>query len=161
MLRYPNELIVVPSNLLEKSAIIEEKNNQNFDYTYHEDESFDLDNWINQHLPNLNSPKVWNGGRKWVFDVCPFNDSHTDKSAVLIQQSNGAIGFKCHHNSCQGNDWHKLREMLEPGCYEPKFVEYPRIDLTDFLNSFTAKVKKKENKIHLFTFAVLLTVFFK
>lgn len=112
--------------------------------TFYENQ-FNLEDWIAKHLPNLDKPKYWNGGRKWVFDICPFNDSHTDKSAVLIEQNNGAIAFTCHHNSCQGNDWHKLREMLEPGCYDKKTIEYPKIDLTNFLESFKEKKKNREN----------------
>lgn len=115
-----------------------------YNSTFYENQ-FDLDSWIAKHLPNLDKPKYWNGGRKWVFDVCPFNDTHTDKSAVLIEQNNGAICFTCHHNSCNGNDWHKLREMLEPGCYDKKSVEYPPVDLTAFLESFKAKKKNREN----------------
>ncbi|MFA7178095.1 MAG: hypothetical protein WC114_12665, partial [Smithellaceae bacterium] len=79
---------------------------------------FDLDAWIRRYCPELGAPQVWKDGRKWVFPVCPFNDKHRNHSAVLIQQSGGAISFKCHHNGCVGNDWKKLRELREPGCYD-------------------------------------------
>ena len=149
VLCYPHNLISVSLEQLEKSAKQDELTpvakvtTQLSNVSYHE--NFDIDNWINTYLPDLGSPKAWNNGRKWVFDVCPFNDSHTDKSACLIEQNNGAIAFTCHHNSCQGNDWHKLREMFEPNCYEKKTVEYPKIDLDAFLKSFNKKVENKEN----------------
>ncbi len=79
---------------------------------------FDIDAWIANHCPDLGAPQPWQGGRKWVFPVCPFNEAHTNRSAVLIQQASGAIAFRCHHNGCSGNDWRKLRELKEPGCYE-------------------------------------------
>ena len=82
--------------------------------------AFDLDDWIAKYCPDLGSPVEWKGGRKWVFPICPFNEAHTNKSAVLIQEPSGAIAFKCHHNGCAGNDWHKLRELREPGCYDQK-----------------------------------------
>ena len=53
-----------------------------------------------------------------MFKVCPFNSQHTNGSAVLIEEPSGAVGFRCHHNSCAGNDWRTLREMYEPGCYD-------------------------------------------
>ncbi len=79
---------------------------------------FDLDDWIRQYCPELGQPQDWKGGRRWVFPVCPFNPAHTNKSAVLIEQPSGAIAFRCHHNGCAGNDWPKLRELREPGCYD-------------------------------------------
>ena len=73
--------------------------------------AFDLDSWIAQYCPELGSPQPWKGGRKWIFPVCPFNEAHTNKSAVLIQEPSGAVAFKCHHNGCSGNDWRALREL--------------------------------------------------
>ena len=94
---------------------------------------FDLDAWIARYCPELGQPQVWKDGRKWVFPVCPFNDAHRNRSAVLIQQSNGAIAFRCHHNSCTGNDWRKLRELRDPGCYERKEQPLPDVDIFGIL----------------------------
>lgn len=77
--------------------------------------AFALDAWVSVHCPELGAPSPWQGGRKWLFPVCPFNDTHTDKSAVLIEQPSGAVVFRCHHNSCSGKDWFALRELREPG----------------------------------------------
>ena len=86
-------------------------------------DTFDLDTWILSHGLNVDAPVPYNGGRKWVFKVCPFNPNHTNRSAVLIEEPSGAVAFRCHHNSCAGNDWHKLREMYEPGCYDKPKVQ--------------------------------------
>lgn len=75
---------------------------------------FDLENWISQYCPEAEGPEPWKDGRRWVFPVCPFNEAHDNRSAVIIQQVNGAIGFKCHHDGCAGKDWHDLRTLLEP-----------------------------------------------
>ena len=88
------------------------------DHPHGEDRPFDADRWISEHCPDIGEPKPWNGGRKWVFKVCPFNPAHSNGSAVLIQEGSGAMAFRCHHNGCAGNNWQKLREMLEPGCYD-------------------------------------------
>jgi len=79
------------------------------------EDTFNLDEWIAKHCPDIQGPEEWHGGRKWVFPVCPFNSDHANRSAVITEQANGAIGFTCHHNSCRGNDWRKLRELLDPG----------------------------------------------
>ena len=94
---------------------------------------FDLAAWIARYCPELGVPQVWKDGRKWVFPVCPFNDAHRNRSAVLIQQSNGAIAFRCHHNSCTGNDWRKLRELRDPGCYDRKEQPLPDVDISGIL----------------------------
>ena len=94
---------------------------------------FNLDDWILRYCPELGQPQVWKDGRKWVFPVCPFNDAHRNRSAVLIQQANGAIAFRCHHNSCTGNDWFKLRELRDPGCYDRKEQPLPDVDISGIL----------------------------
>lgn len=78
------------------------------------DNGFDLSGWITRHYPQLGEPEPWNGGQRWIFPVCPFNPEHTNKSAVLLRLTSGAIAFRCHHNGCSGNDWHKLRQLSEP-----------------------------------------------
>ena len=83
-------------------------------------EPFDLAVWINRFCPDAEGPGDWNGGKKWIFPVCPFNPDHQNRSAVLTEQASGAIGFTCHHNGCKGNDWQKLRELREPGFSERK-----------------------------------------
>ena len=76
---------------------------------------FDLDQWIAERGLGVRGPEPWQGGRRWVFDVCPWNPQHTNGSAFIIQQSSGAIGAGCHHNDCSGRGWHELRDVIEPG----------------------------------------------
>lgn len=98
---------------------------------------FDLDTWIREHCPELVGKECqWKDGRKWIFDVCPFNANHTNKSAVLMQLANGAISFRCHHNGCSGHDWRALRELREPGYSEPRSIlpdPDPDVDLSGFM----------------------------
>ena len=102
-----------------------------------EGESFDLDAWIAAHCPDLGPAQPYKDGRKWIFPVCPFHSEHTNRSAALFQNAAGAIGFRCLHNSCLGNDWRKLRVMLEPGCYDHK-AEAPGVDLSGMLGGKAA-----------------------
>ena len=98
---------------------------------------FDLGDWIINYCPELLGKETsWKDGKKWVFDVCPFNSAHSDRSAVITQHSSGGISFKCHHNGCSGNDWKALRELRDPG-YETKsrVVIDPNVDLSCFMNT--------------------------
>jgi P4 family phage/plasmid primase-like protien len=75
---------------------------------------FDLEAWIAEHRLPVSSPRTWgSGGKRWVFDVCPWNSDHADKSAFIVQLPGGAIAAGCQHNSCQGKDWHALRELYD------------------------------------------------
>ena len=79
---------------------------------------FDLAAWIQEyHLDVLDSVPWSNGGKKWIFRVCPWNAEHTDRSAYIVQRADGAIAAGCHHNGCQGKDWKALRMLYEPGAY--------------------------------------------
>ena len=109
---------------------------------------FDLDSWIAQYCPELGSPQPWKGGRKWIFPVCPFNEAHTNKSAVLIQEPSGAVAFKCHHNGCSGNDWRALRELREPGCYDRREEANSDVDLSGILKP--NRIEKQEKEAPLF-----------
>ena len=110
--------------------------------------AFDLDSWITQYCPELGSPQPWKGGRKWIFPVCPFNEAHTNKSAVLIQEPSGAVAFKCHHNGCSGNDWRALRELREPGCYDRREEANSNVDLSGILKP--NRIEKQEKEAPLF-----------
>ena len=110
--------------------------------------AFDLDSWIAQYCPELGSPQPWKGGRKWIFPVCPFNEAHTNTSAVLIQEPSGAVAFKCHHNGCSGNDWRALRELREPGCYDRREEANSDVDLSGILKP--NRIEKQEKEAPLF-----------
>jgi hypothetical protein len=78
--------------------------------------SFDLAHWITVHgLPVVAEGSWHQGGYRWVLKPCPWNSAHTNRSAFVVRLASGAIAAGCHHNGCQGNDWHALRELYEPG----------------------------------------------
>lgn len=140
IVNFPDELRTVPVELLKQAAGIEEE--KPFDPAeYHpqtaaggraklsginfaaiempkEAEPFEISAWIGRYCPEAEGPEPWQDGRKWIFPVCPFNPDHRNRSAIITEQANGAIGFTCHHNGCKGKDWHALRELREPGFAE-------------------------------------------
>jgi len=76
--------------------------------------SFDLDQWISDHCPNVRGPSDWKGGRRWIFPTCPWNSDHDNGSAYILQFPAGAIAAGCLHNGCRGKDWHSLRDLVDP-----------------------------------------------
>lgn len=137
IVKFPDELQIVPIELLKQAAGIEDE--KPFDPAEYqqqaaagssaklsginfaaiepprEKENFEIETWIARYCPEAEGPEPWQDGRKWIFPVCPFNADHRNRSAIITEQANGAIGFTCHHNGCKGKDWHALRELREPG----------------------------------------------
>jgi hypothetical protein len=108
-------------------------------------EQFNIDDWISKYCPGIEGPFPWNGGRKWVFPVCPFNEAHTNKSAVITEQSSSAIGFTCHHNGCRDYDWKALRKLKEP--VNISIPEKKKdVDLSGILSGISNKEKKEAIK---------------
>lgn len=56
--------------------------------------------------------------RIYKLDECPFDPSHKDGDAKIFEYSNGAIAFKCHHNSCRRYKWQDVRRKFEPDAYD-------------------------------------------
>jgi len=85
---------------------------------------FDLEAWIAQHQLDVEPPRDWHGGRRWVFRVCPWNPAHTDRSAFIARRADGPISAGCHHNGCASQNWFTLRALFDrrPG---PAFPTLP------------------------------------
>jgi hypothetical protein len=77
-------------------------------------QGFDLDRWIADHNLDVDGPTDWQGGRRWILRVCPWNPNHRG-SAYIVQLPNGAVAAGCLHKSCAHKDWHALRDLVEPG----------------------------------------------
>ena len=87
---------------------------------------FDIENWMAGH--GLEPIRRETGTDCVIYPLthCPFNHSHTDGDSKIFRYTNGAIAFKCHHNSCRGKYWQDVRELLEPGAYDNKDEEADR-----------------------------------
>lgn len=59
---------------------------------------------------------------------CPFDHNHRDGDAKVFQYSNGAIAFKCHHNSCRDRRWQDVRMLFDPEAYTRNEMDDERID---------------------------------
>ena len=91
-----------------------------------QDSNFDLDEFIAKHnIPVTRKVDVADGTRYYL-EHCLFNPEHKGKDAILFKHNNGAVAYYCYHNSCQGNDWRKVREMYEPDAYQRKHNDFPQ-----------------------------------
>lgn len=110
--KYPDELIAVSRELLEKIAskhLVPQESKVKY-------KGFDLKGWMAKNNIKVAFEKpCYDNAIAYILEVCPFNEAHNDHSACIIQFPNGAVAFKCHHDGCSGYDWHKLRDLLEPG----------------------------------------------
>ncbi len=78
---------------------------------------FDLLTFMREH--GLSYSEDSNDRAKiYKLDHCPFDPSHTNGDAKIFQYGDGAIAFKCHHNSCRKYKWQDVRLKYEPDAYE-------------------------------------------
>jgi len=57
-------------------------------------------------------------GKKIILDHCVFDPSHKGKDAVIFQYNNGALHYKCFHDSCSQYRWRDVRLKFEPNAYD-------------------------------------------
>jgi hypothetical protein len=75
---------------------------------------FDIDQFLSRiGLEIVKGPEPYNGGRRWHLRVCAFNPQH--ERPALIQLANGALVYKCLHQTCKDKNWHAFRDAVEPG----------------------------------------------
>lgn len=89
-------------------------------------DEFDLRAFIRKH--NIEIAKevpISGGGTKFVLAHCPFDEGHKAPDSALFELPNGAIAFKCYHNSCSHYDWKAFRLHFEPDAYnKPSQQQY-------------------------------------
>lgn len=88
--------------------------------TYHNNysnQSFNLDDFVSKNGILVSKDYNSNGIRKLILTECPFDKSHKAPDSSLFQLQNGAVGFKCLHNSCNHYTWKDVRAIYEPNAY--------------------------------------------
>lgn len=88
-------------------------------YNNYKPTTFDVKEWLDKHGVSY-TEKSYKNGLKLVLDECPFDHSHKAPDSAVFVHGDGALGFKCLHNSCSGKGWKDLRVLLEPTAYEKK-----------------------------------------
>ena len=105
-----------------ESYKIKDEGNTNYRRQYNgTGEEFDLRKFIEEHgIEVAKELPYGNGGTKFILKECPFDSGHKAPDSALFLSANGAIGFKCLHNSCAHHDWHELRLKFDPHAYDKK-----------------------------------------
>lgn len=88
-------------------------------------EKFDLDAFIEKHGIKITKIENVSGGKKYILDHCPWNESHRGKDAVLFQRDSGEVAFHCFHASCADHDWKAFRTFYDPEAYSRKSTFVP------------------------------------
>lgn len=120
LIKVPDEIIPVEAAYIKKICKIvkptEIKPNK---YNGYSANNFDIEEWMQKYGLNYTAYS-YGTGTKYCLDHCPFDEGHTKKDAAIFKRSNGAIAFKCLHNSCADKTWQDVRMMYEPEAYEKK-----------------------------------------
>ncbi len=134
--KVPDEIKINEKEYFEKIAsLYPEEEIKPTEFNNYSTKPFDLDSFIAKYnIPVVGKREVADGTRYYL-SHCLFNEQHKGKDAILFRHKNGAIAYFCYHNSCAGNNWHKVREMFEPDAYKKKPFQY----------SFKENIK--ENKV--------------
>jgi hypothetical protein len=78
---------------------------------------FNIETFIARNL-KARDPQPYQGGRRWILEICPFNGEHALSSAVFELPADDGLGykfgFKCQHNSCADKRWRDVRDLYEP-----------------------------------------------
>lgn len=116
-------------------------------------ESFDLLQFMSRHGMTYTESSN-NRAKIYSLDECPFDPSHKDGDAKIFLYSDGAIAFKCHHNSCSQYKWQDVRRKFEPDAYDKDpFEDDARIDEGYFKhkNLIEAKHQKPKKQVKIRT----------
>lgn len=71
-----------------------------------------IEDFINRHKIEARGPIPYKDGLKWQID-CPFDPGHRSPDALITVADDGAIGYKCSHDSCSDKrGWKHLREKF-------------------------------------------------
>lgn len=81
-------------------------------------ERFDIENFIATYGIRIAKRVRFTGGTKLVLEECPFDQNHKAPDSAIFVLDNGAIAFKCLHNSCSHLTWRDVRLHFDPGAYD-------------------------------------------
>lgn len=121
ILKAPEQIKPTAKALIQKVAdLLPTPEKPKFSNNYGKD-VFNLDDFLRNNGIHYTSKTDVGGATKYVLDHCVFNSDHKGKDAVIFQMANGAIGYKCLHNSCSHYKWQDVRTMFEPDAYNKKY----------------------------------------
>lgn len=120
IVKIPDEVKVVEASYIKKICnIVKPEEQRPSRYNGYNTNNFDIEDWMQKYGLEYRAYS-YGTGTKYCLAHCPFDSTHTKKDAAIFKRSNGAIAFKCLHNSCADKTWQDVRMMFEPEAYERK-----------------------------------------
>lgn len=91
-------------------------------------ERFDVQSFINKHHIAVRNVVRSGAYTKYVLAECPFDPNHKAPDSAIFEMSNGAVGFKCFHQSCANHRWADFRRLYEPDYarHEPHYQSFTK-----------------------------------
>ncbi|MBK9442904.1 MAG: DUF3987 domain-containing protein [Comamonadaceae bacterium] len=74
--------------------------------------TFNLEDFLARHGLDYSTDRH-DGRERFKLKACPFNGEHVNGEAAVFRDNMGKLGFHCMHDSCSGNTWQSLRDLLE------------------------------------------------
>lgn len=124
IIKAPDDIKITDISLLKKVADMLPKPEEKSINNAYGSERFELDAFLSRNRIQVKNIQTFSGGKKYILEKCIFDESHTKKDAAIFQLDNGAIGYKCFHNSCQSYKWQDVRKKFEPNAYDKKILPY-------------------------------------
>lgn len=83
-----------------------------------------VERWLGEyHRGYRRKPQPDAHGRTvYVLDACPFDPSHRNPDACIMQDSSGKLSAQCFHNTCGGRGWQEFKAAIglpHPDHYDP------------------------------------------
>lgn len=103
------------------SFLPEEEKTNRVNYSNIRDfDNFNIDEFLKKHNIEVAKDVMDGRIRKIVLQECCFNPDHKSPDAALFVMENGAIGYKCLHQSCSHYTFKDFRLKFEPNAYSKK-----------------------------------------
>lgn len=115
----PDRILINSETLLRTLANEIPKEAKEPKRTTRQQQEFDIKNWLSTYGITYKED-VGRDCQMFLLDECPFDSSHKNGDSKIFAYTNGAIAFKCHHNSCKGKTWQDVRLKYEPNAYDRK-----------------------------------------
>jgi len=74
--------------------------------------TFNLEDFLSRHGLDYSTDRH-DGRERFKLKACPFNSEHVNGDAAVFRDNAGKLGFHCMHDSCSGNTWQSLRDLLD------------------------------------------------
>lgn len=105
-------------------------------------EEFNLREFIQKYgIEVAKEVPISGGGTKFVLKECCFDSQHKAPDSALFELPNGAVAFKCYHNSCSKYDWRAFRLHFDPHAYDHENESRPQPQYRQYIPTIPTKPK--------------------